>query len=612
MSQVSSFLLFLAEPAQLLPAGLAIQITLWVLAGVILFLIFGKASPDLILAGGLTVLLALGVVDPLRAIEGFASKGLLTVAFLYVVAEGIRQTGAINFVGQSWLGQPKNLLSAQAKITLPSAICSAFVNNTPIVAMLLPLLSEWANKARLSVSQLLLPLSYATILGGMCTLIGTSTTVILNAQLKDFNLPELGMYDIAKVGLPIAIIGLAYLLVFSRWLIPERKPAIQELSDAKEYSVEMLLEPSSPLVGQTIEKAGLRHLPGMYLMEIDRNGEILPAVASTEKLQENDRLVFVGIVESVADLRKFPGLKSTSDHQFGVDKKRSERTLIEAVVSNSFPFLNTTIRDSRFRSHYNAAIVAVTRNGERVNKKIGDIKLRTGDTLLLEARPAFVEAQRNSRDFYLVSEVANSRPPRYERAWIARLILLAMIIVVSFDLFGLKMLQASMLAACLMIATRCCRSSEAKSSIDLGVLLTIGAGIGIGNAMIDTGTHQVLAEQFIALLGPMRENPRIALAAICAVTMLLNNIITAKAAGLFCLPIAISVAEALGTDKAPFAIAVIVGAASSFASPHGYQTNQMVFGPGGYKLRDYTTIGIPLSILVCLLTTLIVPIAWPF
>ncbi|MEZ6046647.1 MAG: SLC13 family permease [Planctomycetaceae bacterium] len=488
------------------------------------------------------------------------------------------------------------------------------MNNTPIVAMVMPLMNEWSRKIGISISHLLLPLSYATILGGMCTLIGTSTTVVLNGTLPYYEkegLTTMGMYDITVVGVPITIVGLAYLLFFSKRLIPERKSAHQEMSNAREYSVEMLLDPSSPLVGQTIEQAGLRSLPGMYLIEIERNDDVLPAVSPQERLMGNDRLIFVGVVDSVIDLQKFPGLKTAADQQFRLEKRHHDRVLIEAVVANSFPFKNRTIRDARFRSYYNAAVIAVTRDGQRVNKKIGDITLESGDTLLLEARPSFLEAQRNSRDFYLVSEVQNSRAPRHERAWAARLIMIGMIILVSFPFFGIDMLKGSMLAACVMIATRCCRASEAKASIDLSVLLTIGAGIGLGEAMIHTETHHYLAAKLVAGINYLgdgfKSNPRLALGLICGMTMVFNNVITAKAAGLLCLPIAVAIAVELGVHPWPFAIAVIIGAASSFVTPHGYQTNQMVYGPGGYKPRDYFMIGVPLSIIICLITTIMTP-----
>ena len=415
------------------------------------------------------------------------------------------------------------------------------------------------------------------------------------------------MFEIAWVGLPAAAAGIVFLLVCTQWLLPEREPAMRQLDNPREYTVEMIVEPQCPLVGQTIEAAGLRHLPDTYLMEIDRGGHVIAAVASTERLQAADRLIFVGIVESVVDLRKIPGLKTADDHQFQLQETQSERCLVEAVVSNSCPFINTTIRDARFRSHYNAAVIAVARNGQRIRKKIGDIELLPGDTLLLEVNPGFLELQRNSRDFFLVSQVENSTPPRHERAWIARLVLAAMVLVVATGL--LSMLQASMLAAGLMILTRCCRGSEARQAIDLSVLLTIGAGLGLGKALQESGSATWLADNLIGVMG---QNPLLVLAVIYFVTMIFTNIITAKAAAVLFFPIAVAAAHSLHVDVMPFAVAVIIASAASFATPIGYQTNLMIYGPGGYRFSDFLRVGGPLSLLVGIIALALIPWVWPF
>lgn len=585
-----------------------IALTLGVLAIVIGALTFLRAAPDLILLGGLTLLLAFNVVEPAQALEGFANEGLITVAVLFVVAEGLRQTGGLSFLGQRLLGKPKSLPATQAKIMLPSALMSAFMNNTPVVAMALPLLDEWAKKHRISVSHLFLPLSYAAILGGMCTLVGTSTTLVVNGLLmEERNGVGLEMFEIAWIGIPASVAGLIYILIFARWLLPERKPAFTQLDDPREYTVEMLVEPSSPLVGQRIEQAGLRHLPGMYLMEIDREGHVLAAVSSRERIRANDRLVFVGIVESIVDLQKIPGLKPATDQLFKLDGPRDERCMIEAVVSNSCPFVRMTIREARFRSHYNAAVIAVARNGQRIQGKIGDIELLPGDTLLLEAPPSFVELQRNSRHFFLVSQVEDSTPPRHEQAWIARVILLAMVSLVAFG--AMSMLKAAMLSAGLMILMRCCRGSEAKRSIDWGVLLAIAGGLGIGAGMKSSGTAEWLAENLIGLVG---EEPLAVMVVIYGLTMVFTNLITAKAAAVLFFPIAVATAESLGVNLMPFAIAVIVASAASLATPIGYQTNLMVYGPGGYRFGDYVRFGGPLSLIVFAITMAVAPWVWPF
>ncbi|QDV15870.1 Sodium-dependent dicarboxylate transporter SdcS [Gimesia panareensis] len=585
-----------------------IVVTFLVLAGVICSLTFLRAGADTILMGGLTILIVTGIVPVGKAVEGFSNEGLLAVAFLFVVSEGIRQTGGFSFAGQQMLGRPKSLTDAQARVMVPSAVLSAFLNNTPVVAMMMPVISDWAKKMRISISHLMLPLSYAAILGGLCTLVGTSTTLVVDGLLqKQTGRPGLSMFEVAWIGVPVMVIGLIYLLVCSRWLLPERKPAITPMDDPREYTVEMVVEPGCPLIGKTIEQAGLRHLPGMYLMEIDRADDVIAAVSSNERLAANDQLVFVGVVESVIDLQKIPGLKPATDQLFKLSGPRSERCLIEAVVSDSFRFLNMSIRTAKFRSNYNAAVIAVARNGQRINKKIGDIELQRGDTLLIEAHPSFIDQQRNSREFFLVSQVEDSTPPRHERAWIARLILLAMIGMVA--LFNIPMLVAAMVAAGLMTATRCCSATEAKRSIDWGVLITIAAGLGIGQAIYSSGAAKLIANAFT---GMANDSPLIVLAILSFITLILTNLITAKATATLIFPITVATANALGVDLMPFVITIIISAAACFATPIGYQTNLMVFGPGGYKYGDYLRIGGPLTLIVWLLTVIIVPLVWPF
>lgn len=603
--------------------NLDISITLSTLIVVVLALIFLHTGADFILLGGMALLLVTNIITPGEALEGFGNEGLVTVAVLYVVAEGLKQTGGISFVGQRLLGQPKSLPVAHSRIMFPVALMSAFMNNTPVVAMTLPVVSDWAKKNRISVSHLLIPLSFAAILGGLATLVGTSTTLVVNGLLIKTKGTGISMFEIAWVGLPAALVGIIYILLCARWLLPERKSAMMQLDDPREYSVEMLVDSGSPLVGQTIEEAGLRHLPGMYLMEIDRDGHVMAAVSSVERLRANDRLVFVGIVESVVDLQRIPGLTPATQQLFKLESARSDRVLIEAVVSNNYPFSHMTIREARFRRHYNAAVIAVARNGQRIRKKIGDIELLAGDTLLLEAHPSFVERQRNSRDFYLVSAVEDSAPLRHERAWISRLILLAMVVVVALGGYvfpntkGL-MLKAALVAAGAMILTKCCRVADARRCIDWSVLLVIGAGLAIGKGIEKSKTADLIASsmidatQWFSNLVGVNAHPIIFLTLIYILTSIFTNLITAKAAAVLFFPIAMATALSLHVNHMPFAIAVMIAAAASFATPHGYQTNLMVHGPGGYRTSDYLRFGGPLTLIVGVIALAIIPFVWGF
>ena len=585
-----------------------IAMTLLVVAASVLALVILRTGPEFVLMGGLSLLLATGVISTRDALGGFSNEGLAAVAVLYVVAEGLRLTGGLSSLTNRMLGSSTSLLRIHTRIAVPVALMSAFMNNTPVVAMMLPVLNDWAKKFRVSISSLLMPLSYAAILGGLTTLVGTSTTLVVNGLIiSETSRAGLGMFEIAWVGVPAMIVGLIYIVACARWMLPERKPAITPLDDPREYTVEMLVQPGSTLVGKTIEEAGLRHLPGMYLMEIDRQGHLVVAVSSDERLQAKDRLVFVGIVESVVDLQKIPGLQPATDQTFKLDAPKTERCLIEAVVSNSCPVIRVPIRDSKFRSRYGAAIIAVARNGQRIKKKVGDIELLPGDTLLLEAASSFIDLQRNSRDFFLVSQVENSTPPRHEKAWIARLILLLMIVAVTTEY--LTMLKAALLASAAMLLTGCCQGPEAKRAIDWGVLLTIGAGLGIGKAMDQSGAAVLIAESLINTLGT---SPYLALAVVYGITMIFTNTITAKAAAVLIFPIAVATATRLGVEPMAFIVAVIIASAASFATPIGYQTNLMVYGPGGYRFSDYLRFGAPLSLIIWVITVVIAPVVWPF
>ena len=567
-----------------------------------------RIGPDLALMAAVVTLLALGALEPAQALAGFASEATITIAALFVVGGGIRETGLIGLLADLMLGRPRSVLATQLRIMAPVALASGFLNNTPLVAVLLPAIDEWSRKFGVSLSRLLIPLSYASILGGMCTLIGTSTNLLVNGLLGSQRRElQLGMFEPAWVGVPCALVGIAYLLLVGRRLLPERLSVLGNLQDAREYSVEMLVSMGSSLSGKTIEEAGLRHLAGLYLMEIDRGEQIIPAVSSEERLQEGDRLVFVGIVDSIVELQKVRGLTPATDQVFKLDAPRSQRTLVEAVVSDSCPLVGASIREGRFRSVYNAAVIAVGRNGARVRQKIGDIVLRPGDTLLMEANPTFVSQQRNSRDFYLVSQVADSSPRRHDKSWLAGVILAGMIVAVSSGL--LSLLKGSLLAAGLMLVSRCCTRSAARASINLQVLVVIAAALGLGQGLLASGAAGEIAGYLVDLAG---NDPIVALFLLYGLTMLVTELVTNNAAAVLVFPIAMVAADLLGVSPLPLVVAVMVAASASFLTPIGYHTNLMVFGPGGYRFGDYVRIGLPLSLMVWLMTALLAPVVWPF
>jgi di/tricarboxylate transporter len=571
-------------------------------------LVFTRIGPDLVMAASVTALLVPGVIAPVEALVGLANPGLATVAILYVVVSGLIETGAAHSVGQWMLGRPRSEAIGQTRLMTAVTAISAFLNNTPVVAMLIPTVQDWARKNGFAVSRLMIPLSYAAILGGTCTVIGTSTNLVV-AGLVDTHagMEPIGFFEIAWVGAPTAIIGILFVLATSRWLLPDRKPPIRQHTDAREYAVEMVVESRSALTGRSIEQAGLRRLPGVFLAELERDGHLIPAVAPTEILRGGDRLVFVGGVDSVVDLYKIKGLVPAPDQVFKLDAPRPERLLIEAVVSSSSPMVGTTIRDGRFRTRYEAVVIAVARGGRRIPGRIGDIELRGGDTLLLEARPAFVELHRRSRDFFLVSAIQGSSPPRHERAAIAFAILAGMVGAVSLG--GVPMLVAGLLAAGLMLMTRCTTGPLARRSIDWQVLTVIAASIALGTALETTGAASSIAGAWLSMAG---DNAFLALAVVYFLTVLLSAFITNNGAAVLVFPLAAATAGALGVSARPFVIAIMMAASASFATPIGYQTNLMVYGPGGYRFSDYLRIGLPLTVVLAGVVLFIVPRVWPF
>ena len=592
----------------------------WFVLSVVAALVYGLARnwpSDWVSIGCLAALMAVGeatgsalLPTPKVAVSGFGEKVLVTVGSLFVVVTGLVQTGALAALARLLLRQPKSLLSAQVRLLLPVTALSAFLNNTPVVAMFMPIVSDLCRKHRFSPSKLFLPLSYASIFGGCLTIIGTSTNIIISDMLKQHGLPELSFFEPLWVGLPAAVVGLAYIFVMSRWLLPDRNPAINLTDDPRQYTVEMLVQPNGPLVGQRIEEAGLRHLPGLFLAEIERGDEILPAVGPEERLQANDRLIFVGIVESVVDLQRIRGLAPATNQVFKLNEPRLQRGLIEAVVSDRCPLAGRSIRDGQFRTRYDAAVLAVARSGERIRAKIGDIVPRPGDTLLLEAHRSFAQRMRNSGDFFLVSNIENSAPPRHEKSLIAVLILLAMIAVVTAGWFD--MVTAALLAGAGMVLARCCTGTEARQSIDLRVLITIGASFGIARSMELSGAAEFLARQLVDGSQRLGEHPWYGLAAVYLATMLLTEMITNNAAAQLMFPIAIKVAAMLGVSPMPFAMTILIAASAGFAMPMGYQCNLMVFGPGGYRFTDYLRIGIPLDLLYFAVAVTLIPRMWPF
>lgn len=545
--------------------------------------------------------------SPEEAVAGFGNKGLITIALLFAVVAGLEFTGGTQLATGWLLTRARNLRDAQIRLLIPVGLLSGFLNNTPVVAAMLPVVDDLSKRTATSPSRLLLPMSYAAILGGMITVMGTSTNLIVRDMYAQTVNTELPFFAPAWVGVPALAIGLIYIILSSRALIPERRPAVSTTDDPRKYTVEMQVDPNGPLVDKTIEEAGLRNLPGLYIAEIQREDNVITAAKPKERLRADDALILVGALESVVDLRRTRGLIAPDDQARKLQVPAWRRTLVEAVVSSRCSLLGKSIREGRFRSNYNAAVVAVARGDRRLTGKIGDVQLEVGDVLLLEASPSFMHRQRELRDFYLVSAVEKGTVQRHERAPIALAIMLAMVFAAALNV--LTILTASMLAVCAMILFRCCTGSEARRSVDWTILIVIGAAIGIGTAMDKSGAADAIANGLLSLAN---ENAYLSLAAVYLATMFCTELITNSAAAMLMFVIALKAASSLQVSETPFVVAVMIAASASFITPFGYQTNLMVYGVGGYRLSDYIRFGLPLSLIVFAISMVVIPQVWPF
>lgn len=558
------------------------------------FLVRGKIANDLVMAGGIGLLVLTGSLKPSEAFSGLASSSIITIALLLVVSQGVIETGLIQWIGPALFGRARSVGIAQVRLMLPVAAISAFINNTPLVAMCIPVVQEFSQRTRIGPGKLFIPLTYAATLGGVCSLIGTSTNLVVNEMWMKSGHESFHLFDLAPVGIPVAIAGIAYVILVGRWLLPDRRRVDLSQADPRSYTVEMVVT-GAPIAGKTVEAANLRGLEGLYLAEIGRGDDVVASVEPSTVLQDGDRLFFVGNVDSVVQLKKLRGLDVATDQVDKLGRDRFRRFLVEAVVSDSSPLLGKTLRESRFRNVYGAVVIAISRNGERIsNMKLGTVVLRQGDVLLLETKESFVAAYASSRDFLLVRRIADSAPVRHERAPLAGLILLGVIAVATFQPFGLEMFHAAFAGAGLMVATRCCTGPQARKALNVRLIFVIAGSIALGTALEKSGAAKLLAE---GLLGASAGSLVGTLAAVYLATFILTELLSNATAAALMYPIAAAAAAAIGFDLRYAAIIVMIGASASFATPIGYQTNLMVQEPGGYRFSDYMKIGIPLGIL---------------
>ena len=564
--------------------------------------------PSVAMTGAMVATLTAGIITPIEALAGFSNPAPVTIAALYVLAKAADKTGALTPAVGSLLGNNHSQRMTTARLTVPATFTSAFLNNTPIVAMLIPQVEIWAEARNRSPSHYLLPLSYAAVLGGVVTLMGTATNIVVSGLLEAAGQPPLGFFEITKIGLPVAVVGVSMIIALAPVLMPTRRSASQaSREEMPEFTVDMVVETGGPLDGASVDQAGLRNLAGVFLVEIDRGGETIAAVGPDHILHGADRLRFAGRVDNVVDLLTLTGVAlAEQTHVDLVDTPQAAH--FQAVIGAGSFLSGRTLKEIGFRSRYQAAVVAIHRAGQRVEAKLGDIELRAGDTLLVIADPGWKDRWSDRQDFILIAPLAGTPRMRSRRALVVAAVAVGIVATAATGV--LPMVTAALLGGAALVVFGVVSPREAKASVDLDVIVTIGSAFGLAAAMEASGLAATIADGLVKGLGTL--GPAGLLAGVVLTTVLLKELITNKAAVLLVFPIAIATADSFGINPRGFALAVAVAAATSFLTPIGYQTNMMVYGPGGYRFTDYLRLGIPLTVAVVAVILVGVPIIWPF
>jgi di/tricarboxylate transporter len=577
-------------------------ITAIVVVSMLITLATDRLPPAATVLAATVTLLVLGVIDEEQALSGFSNSAPLTVAALYVLAFAADKTGLLGPLVNRLLGRGDGYSQASlAKLLFPTAGISAVINNTPLVAMLIGQVTSWCNRTGVSPSKLLLPISYAAIMGGVLTVIGTSTNLVASGLLQEAGQAPIGFFEITKVsGIPV-LIGLVVLVTLIPRLLPVRRTALEEFTeDMREFSVQMEVIEGGPLDGRTVAEAGLRNLRGIFLVEIERDGITLPAVSPGRGLMAGDRLTFTGNPESVVDFQRTPGLRSAeTEHILEIDSPN--HTFYEAVIGVDSRLVGQTLAEIGFRGRYQAAVVALHRDGEQVKSGLGRLDLQPGDTLILLAGPDFEVHSRRAKDFLVVSRIGGPPPSATKRAPLVGAVALTVIVLAAFDV--LPILQLAAIAAGVLIATRTITFSEAGQAIDFSVILLIASAFGVGAAMETTGLAETIANGMVGAFGSWGELGIIF--AVALATTVLTEVVTNNAAVVVLFPIVLAISVDAGIDPRIMAIMIAVMASSSFLTPMGYQTNTMVYGPGGYRFTDYLRAGLPLNLIFLVTVTLV-------
>lgn len=579
-----------------------------VLLGAVALFVSEKLPVDMVALLVLATLLLTGLVSPEEGISGFANPATVTVAAMFVLTAGLQKTGATAAVGRLLVRLARTPTIALLAVMAVAALASAFVNNTAAVAVFIPLVLAVAARRKTPPSRLLIPLSYAAQFGGVCTLIGTSTNLLVSSISERAGYGAFSMFEFGRLGVVLTITGMLYFLLFSRWLLPDRVAAsLPEVYHLGEYITELRVGEGSKYVGRSIRDSKLGEEHDVTVLRL-LHGERKIWAPLDQPLGVGDVLLVRGRIPELMALKGTAGLELDPEFQLGQETLESdELKLVQALVAPRSRLIGRTFKELDFRSRYRALVLAILRRGHHLDQKLNAVRLQLGDALLLQARPQELERLRADESFIVLEEVEGAAPRRH-RAPLAIGILAAVVGIAAFGLLPILVTAIAGVAA--LVLTRCLTLDEAYAAIDWKVIFLLAGVLPLGIAMERSGAARLISDGALGWAGEL--GPVALLAVIYLLTAVLTELMSNNATAVLLAPIAISTAEQQGIDPRPLLMAVTFAASTSFSTPVGYQTNAMVYNPGGYRYADFLRAGVPLNVVFWILSTLLIPRIWSF
>ena len=567
-------------------------------------MLFTKLRADLVFLGAIGILYVTGVLDAKEAFSGFSSTSVVVIGVLFVVVAGLMHTGVLQWIVKHLLGQPSSYGKAVIRLMLPVAALSSFLSNTTVVALFVNIVKMWSKKLNISPSKLLIPLSYASGMGGVCTLIGTPPNLIISGLYEEKTGEAMNILTTTIPGLFCLFIGVLSIIAM-RKLLPERKAPDGAFESTGEYTVELLVPSDNPHIGETLGEAGLYHVKGGSLIELYHYDDAPTPISEDEPIMGGDHMVYAGQIDELLEMAKSHQLVSADHHVFTMSELDTNRQFRTAYVNFGSRLIGKTIGDSTFEKDNNLTLAAVARRGERINKAPRQVVLQAGDSLLFTCPKNInvnTSSLKNALHFYDSDDVPNIG----RGTLISTAIMIAMVVLSAMGVMPL--LQCAFIAAMAMLVFRCCSPEQAMKSVNWEILMVFAGSVVLGLAIQKTGIAERLAFSILDVCGT---NPLVVMTAICFVGTFITEFISNTAAGAMFFPIMYEAAEKLGYEPFPFLVALMVSVSSSFATPIGSPTHMLVYGPGGYRFSDFMRIGLLMNIIILFANIFIVNIIYP-